>query len=413
MYHPLTIRARLAQAERAYKREFIEHSVADVKAWTARLSTVYNSDGKPVRGVSAEESAFIENEQIVTKFNYPYWASRYCVVNKQGDRDATDIMSPMFPLLETQEFILDKIAEAERKQFTQSDARGIRINILKAARQIGASTLSESIAAHRITTQNGIFGLIASDVPETSAYLFDMLERMIQNLPWWLRPAITEHVKNTEIVTDGGSNIWVGSGKSTRGTTGARGQLGRGKALSVIHLSELAQWETADQLEGSLFPTIPPHPRVIVLFETTAKGQGNWWQKHWSKSRKGLNDFIPVFIPWYIEKKRYSRVPPDGWEPLPTSISHARRCEETSIQWVGHRISLTRDQLYWYETKRAEFEADGNMRTFLEDYGAIDDIECFQAAGRSVFGPELLQKVRDFQRPLIGAAEIMPKRELQ
>ena len=408
MFHSTVIAAAIRKMEGHYGKPLIEHSVKEVQEWRARLDPIADDDGNPTRNLSPEESAFVENELKLTKVSYPYWAQRYCIISKEGAG-----IGPMYPLLESQEFVLKRLADLELKIYQGEREHGLLANVLKAARQVGVSTLAESIAAHRITSQENIFGLIAADVPEQSAYLFGMMERIIDGLPWWLRPVITDRVKNTEIKTDGGSNIWVGAGKSTRGASGARGQLGRGRALSVVHLSELSTWEAGYQIDGALIPTLPKSPRTIALFESTAKGRGNWWHKHWVASRSGVaHHFVPIFIPWYVEKRKYSLKYPADWVPSESTVAHARRCEETAQEWTGHGVKLTKAQLYWYEITRASYEAKGDLKTFIEEFGAVDDEECFQHSGYSIFSVELQQAIRDMASAPIALVDVKPAREL-
>lgn len=408
MYHPTVIAANWEKLQEEYPDTPLrENDISYCSDMTDRLSNAVDSKGRLVRQVLEEEQRFIINELLVTKINFPYWAQRYAFINVEGRG-----VERMYPLLDSQRFILSRIAELELQTFRGEREDGALLNILKAARQVGVSTLAQVISAHRITTQNNIFGLVASDVPESSAYLFDMLERIEEHLPWWLKPQKLNHVKNTEMLFEGGSHIWVGAGKSTRGTTGQRGQLGRGKALSVVHLSELSTWETPEQIDDALLPTIARSPRVLALFESTAKGRNNWWHKHWKFTREYNSRFLNVFIPWFAEPK-YSLDPPEGWEPKATTLEHAKRCEEVSPRWMGRKIVPTREQLYWYESTRAYYEGKDQLKQFLEEYGAVDDDECFQASGTSIFGAQVLDKIQMGARPLMGVVAVAPMKELR
>lgn len=401
MYSREVTAARAAAFESHYKTELREFSVAEVADFRDRLADAVDRKGNPARDLTPEEVHFVNNELLLTKLSFQYWAERYCAINLQG----SDV-GPMYPLWESQRLILEKIAALERRSFFDGHPDGILVNILK-ARQLGASTLSQAMGAHRVTTQSHVFGLVAADVPEQSAFTFDMLERVVEGLPWYLCPRVTEHVKNTEIVFDTGAHVWVGSGKSTRGTEGKRGQLGRGKTLSWAHLTELSTWEDADQIDDALMPTIHIQPRVIVVFESTAKGRHNWWHEHWNASKRGVGRFTPIFIPWYAENSRYWLPAPAGWFPKPETLKHAARCEETGPRWIGKKVRLTRNQLYWYETTREAFESKvpSMLHKFLEEYCA-DDEEAFQFSGYGVFSLDTIERIRARSRPIAGVLQI-------
>lgn len=342
---------------------------------------------------------------LLGKVDWAYWAERYAQINVEGQG-----MARPYPLFDSQKLILNELALLELQIHEGTREDGILVNLLK-ARQLGASTEWEMLQAHRMATQNNIFGLVASDEPGTSAYLFDMFERIIENLPWYMRPGVKEHVKNTEMLFDGGSHIWMGSGKSTRGTEGMRGQLGRGKTLSVVHLSELSTWEATDQIDGALLPTMPPSARTLAGFESTAKGRNNWWHKHWKLSKAG-GRFHCIFIPWFAEPKKYRKTPPDGWEPAGITLAHAARCEAAGPRWLHRPVKLSKDQLFWYQETRKYYEERERLSLFLEEYAADDD-EAFQFSGQGVFPSAIMQRHEEIARGLAGAYEIGPMREIQ
>ena len=399
MFHPDVIADRVSKIERHFNQELTEIPVSDIPEWKLRLSDAVDRKGQPLRDLTREEVDFVHNELWMSKASFPYWAERYCAINLRG----ADV-GPMYPLWESQRLILEKIAEIERRSVFDGHPDGILVNILK-ARQLGASTLSQAMGAHRVTTQSNVFGLVAADVPEQSAFTFDMLERVVDHLPWYLSPKVTEHVKNTEIVFDTGCHVWVGAGKSTRGTEGKRGQLARGKTLSFVHLTELSTWEDAAQIDDALMPAVHIQPRNLAIFESTAKGRHNWWHEHWLASKDGVGRHHPVFIPWYAEKNRYWLPAPVDWEPNLTTRKHARVCHETGRRWVGHDPALTRNQLYWYETTREAFERKGKLYLFLEEYCA-DDQEAFQFSGTGVFGLPVIERIRLSARPLVGVLQV-------
>lgn len=404
MYHPQVISAARARLEEAYGVSLQEHSPEECKAWCDRLSSAWDEEkSTQIRTLTPEENIFVQNELLLTKIDFRYWAQRYAmIVTKSGG------LHPMFPLLDSQEFVYQKMAELEATSEDRHD--GILVNVLKAARQVGVSTLSEALIAHRLSTQNYIFALIAAGVPEDSGHLFSIMERMLENLPWWLRPQETDHVKNTEIVFDGGARVWTGAGKSMKGSYGQRGQIARGRTPHMVHLTELSTWESPDQIDDSLMPAVPEQPRTLALFESTAKGRGNWWHRHWQKSKAGLGRFTCVYIPWYVEKS-YTRPAPSSWIPNENTHIHAKKIEETSEMWAGKQIIPTRDQLYWYETKRMEYEIDDKLAAFLEEFGSIDDDECFQNSGRGVVPSKVLEILKNTARPIGGTFELIAPQE--
>ena len=74
-------------------------------------------------------------------------------------------------------------------------------------------------------------------------------------------------------------------------------------------------------------------------------------------------------------------------------------------------VTLSREQLYWYEhSKLAALEKD-ELAKFLEEYPADDD-EAFQYSGKSVFSLDVRERVRRQMKPISQLIEIKPAKEL-
>lgn len=407
-----TVEAHLTKALPQGLREF---TPPEVQEYRFRMRDLFDKKGVRTRSLLPDEQRFILNEQILSKIDYRYFAERYSTCNLSGQT-----LGPLFPLWESQELILQKLGEIEWERYQSNYPDGVIANVLK-ARQLGASSLIESIVAHRIVTHSHTVGLIASDVPDNSNYLYDMFERVIDNLPWYMLPSTTERVKNDEMVFGTGSRLMMGASKSTRGADksesgqgGKKGQIGRGKTPSIVHLSELATWTNPSQIDTSLEPGIPYSPMTFWVKESTAQGRGphNWWYMDWQNAKSGKSRSAAIFIPWYIERSKYRLPYPTGWVPSGETLAHARRIEENSPRWTGGKVyRCSKEQLYWYERKRAEQTAKDQLEEFLQEYPA-DDEEAFQMSGKSVFGILIRERVKMQARPLSGLVEIKSNQEL-
>lgn len=419
MYHAQIVAAAREKLEGLLAKDLphglVEYSTGEVATFREGFRGLFDKHGAPTRELFPEEIAFIQNERLLTPIDYRYWAERYSTINLAGQT-----LGPLYPLWESQELILDEIAGIELADSQARLPAGIAADILK-GRQMGISTLVESLATHRVTTHGQVNALLASDVPDNSNFLYDMFERNVDHLPFYMKPSITERVKNDEMVFGTGSRLMMGASKSTRGadrsedgTTGKKGQLGRGKTLAVIHLSELATWVNPNQIDTALEPGIPRSTFTLWLKESTAQGRGsrNWWYMDWQLAKSHKSRSHAIFIGWYAEKTKNRLPAPLDWVPKEETIKHAARIEETSPRWMrGHAYICSKDQLYWYETVRAEKTAKGGLEEFLQEYPA-DDEEAFQMSGKSVFPAMIRERVKGQMRPLCGMVEIKPNREL-
>lgn len=414
MIHPTVINARREQINAALQEALPpgglrEYPVEIVREFVdQRLPTAFDpKTKKQIRAFSDEETRFIRNEQIMGKINFPYWGERYWQINFQGQA-----IAPLYPLWESQTLILDQIGTIERDRFVSGHPDGVLYLVLK-ARQLGASTLSEAIVGHRSTCYAHMFGLIASDEQDASSFLFDMYERGVERLPWFMKPTITEHVKNDEMVFQTGSHVFVGWSRAQRKSseTGKRGQIGRGKTLALGHLSELATWEQPEQIDSALMPAVPMTPLTFWALESTAQGRQNWWHKNWLEAKAGRARYAAIFVPWYAERSKYWLPAPGEWIPSASTLAHARRAAEHGPRWMKRAVHLTREQLFWYEFNREKHTRDGTLSKFLEEYPA-DDIEAFQHSGKSIFSILVQERVREAAKPIQAIVEVESYREL-
>jgi hypothetical protein len=419
VYHPDLIAAREAAVTRAFRAVFDgpipDYSVADAAALTASAMAAVAEDGTVRRPLTEEEQRFVSAAKLRVIYNFPWFAERFCWIDQEGHG-----LRRLSPLWESQSLVLDQLARLEKQHADEGNPDGLLLNILK-ARQLGVSTLSEALVAHRICTRAHIRALSGADVEEQAGYLFRMVVRIYDQLPWFLRPGRVYFNKNRELSLANQSFLKTAWGKSTRGALqaisgqeGAKGSIGRGQTYSVVHISELPTWENPEQLDTALLPAIPYAPDTLVLYEATAEFAGDWWHQHWLTSGAGEGRFTNVFIPWCAEPSKYALPAPEVWTPSASTLAHADKCERDSPKWFGGQTRrLTREQLYWYETTRRFYESKGQLYKFLKEYPA-DDQECFQYAGRSVFTFEQLDAIEraGSQRKLLDVWAVEPAIEI-
>lgn len=418
MYAPPVIAARQRRLEQQAGTllptgRLIRTPVTACHARVRDLSAIWDPDkGLQTRPFSQEEEAFVTSESMLVKIDYRYAAERYIFINYEGQA-----LKPMFPLWESQELILGEIARVELEHWKTGHPDGILGNVLK-GRQLGASTLCQSLLAHRVLTHGHVRTLIASDVPQNSGSegLFGMLELVVEHWPWWLKPKEKFHTKNHHLMWANGSRVIVESGKSMKGglqEEGAeKGQIGRSKTYSAFHLSEITSWERPEQINSSLLPAVPITPRTLGMRESTAMGRNNYWHEEWKLAAAGEDPrFFNVFVPWYAEKSKYWLPTPEGWIPSDDTLAFARRATEYGPRYMHRPVQLTKEQLFWYELNKRAATKREELYKFLSEYPSEPE-EAFQNSGRSIFSLETQARVANQARPLADLWAVAPRAEL-
>lgn len=415
MYHPALIAEQeaklLAQPgiKKIFPKGFPEYSIDDCRALTAQIASA-EQDGQFRRRLTDEEDRFITMAKMKAIYDCPWYLQVFVWIDEEGHG-----IRPLYPLWESQRFVLDRLAslEYEHKQTDYPD--GLLVNILK-ARQLGISTLAEALVSHRIFTQPYIRAIAGSDVERQAVYLFSMVERIYSQLPFFLKPARSvPYAVGKELTLGNHSSLKAAWGKTTRGalqdTGGKKGNIERGRTNSVVHISELATWDNPEQLDSSLLPGIPTSRQSLVLFESTAELAGDWWHRHWLTAGEGQGRFRNLFIPWCVEPQKYSLPAPEFWEPNEDTQKVANTIERDIEQWVGEKIVLIRDQLYWYETTRAYYTKKNQLHQFFKEFPSNPE-ECFQYAGRSVFSHDALEEIDHAAKPILDVWACEPSREI-
>lgn len=419
MFHKTIIDRRLNKLGDGIRKNidpafnFRDIPIPEVNHYIQELAPLFKSSEENLtRSLTDEETAFIRHEINRSKADFLYWAERYAMIKSKN--------MDLIPLTPTavQSLLLEKIAKAEFDTIINNTGDGILFMVLK-ARQLGVSTISDVIIAHRSFFYSNTTALIAADVEERTQNLYEIVGRVLDNLPWWMKPSSIDpkrdyRAKNKMIAfADQDSVIRFSASKNMQGGDSGqdKGSLGTGQTLPLNHLSELALWENPWQIDDALMPSIPMSPRAFAIFESTAKGRGNWWHEKWEAALRGLGRRKPIFIPWYTDPLTYKLPAPIDWAPSSRAIQHAEKVKETSAKWIGKTALLTRDQLYWWERTRAEYVDGHILHKFLAEYAA-DDQEAFQASSMGVFPAELIDDLyqKAIRKPIL--IEIKPRMEI-
>lgn len=373
MYSSKIIAAKALKLESQLPIKLREYSLGEVDEWVNRLRLLIHPDSteknpKLVRSLNAEEQAFVSNEVLMCKISYPYWATHYAWI--KGDKGGLHRIK----FWESQDMLLSAIAALEEAN------KPILIINLK-ARQIGASTISETILTHKVINNYGMTSLVASDEPSKSEFLFNMMERVYDNLPFYLKPNRKYQVKGQQLVFDKlDSHIFVDSGNKRSGG------VGQGMTVHCGHLSELATWNNPEMITEDLMPAVlsGASPNTFFILESTAKGKSGKWYEWWKAAkRKKFHGLVPVFIPWWAIKEKHATSPDFGWEPSLRVMKLAMQLKSTK------GVDLTRKQMFFWDTTYESYKEEDRLDAFFAEY-ASDDQEAFQLSGKTVFSTEKL-----------------------
>jgi len=266
------------------------------------------------------------------------------------------------------------VNEAIEKQLRETGK--VRAIILK-ARQMGLSTFTTSRVFWKAYLNPYHKSVVMAHDAATSDTLFTMSRNIIDNMSETFRPVFKKS-NAKEIMfehNDSGYRLF---------TAGAP-EAGRGQTPTICHLSEVAFWNHDTKILSGLFQGISEADGTEVILESTANGLGNEFHRLWKGAVAGENDYIPIFVPWFLMKE-YARKAPDVFDLTPE--------EEILVT----RFKLNNNQLYWRRLKIAE----GTEDKFRQEYPSTPE-EAFLVSGSNVFNIEKLSSL--VPKPILATKE--------
>jgi hypothetical protein len=287
-----------------------------------------------------------------------------------------------------QQVLMDSIT----KQYAETGM--VRIIILK-GRQQGMSTMVGGYLYSQVSQKTAKKAIVVTHKSDSTTTLFNMTKRYHENIPEILKPN-TSYSSRKELVFDKLDSSFMVA------TAGGDG-IARGETITHAHLSELAFWKESiarENLNG-LLQSIPETPDTAVFIESTASGVTGPFYEMWQGAEKGINGYLAVFVPWFIQKEYRTKCPPN-FEKTPEEIM------------VAEKFGLDDEQVYW---RRLKVNQNG-LDMFKQEYPCEPD-EAFLTTGRPVFDVEsLTNRIRKMEGPIrrmaltLGEWEVHPQGEL-
>lgn len=310
-----------------------------------------------------------------------------------------------FHLNHAQKIVMEKIEECEREGILK------RFIVLK-ARQMGLSTLFEGLIFQ--DTANNPFknSIIVAHEEPASVNLFNMSKLFYEKLPDVIRPMkkysngkILSFENPTNDENEKEKNPGLMS-KITIATAGA-GEVGRSGTIHNVHASEVAFFPDPKTTMLGLLQSVPDEMNTLVVLESTANGVGGYFHEMWQKAVKGENDFIPIFLPWFIDPgyTRNFRTEAEKQqfiEEVNSVVKDSNGKEVRTYEYeLMHKFNLTYEQLYWRK-HTIENKCQGDEMLFMQEYPATPE-EAFISSGRPKFNIQSLKKYQTITKePIRG-----------
>lgn len=289
--------------------------------------------------------------------NFKYYSSKCLKIRTKEGEIRPLVFNPAQELLN------------EAIELQEASTGKVRVIILK-ARQQGLSTAVGAYLYSKVSQREAAKAMVVAHKADSTQALFDMTKRYHENAPEAVKPH-TKYSSRRELTFDILDSSYMVA------TAGGDG-IARGETITHLHASELAFWPASSAKENwnGLTQAVPNSRGTAIFIESTANGVSGLFYDLWRGAVKGENDYIPVFIPWFLDPG-YSQEPPQSFTRTPD--------EED----LAEKYDLTDGQLYWRRKKIAE----NGLDLFRQEYPAEPE-EAFLTTGRPVFNPEIILEMR-------------------
>lgn len=292
----------------------------------------------------------------------------------------------------------------------------MRIILLK-ARQWGGSTLVQVYMFYLQTVHlKGLNSLVVAQVRTQSLKVQSMFKTLMEHYPLERLHDIGEQYDANEEKThylSGDSSVVVCDARGFQISVGTaeKPESIRGDSIALVHCSEVGLWrategKTPEDMVQSATSGVLLRPYTLIVYESTAKGTGNFFHREWVSAKKGESQFLPVFVAWF-EIELYRLAVPDDYEYggmrgigalAQWLIDHRDQQEAPNDReepgkyywwlWTKKKVSL--ENIWWYMQERRKYRSHGAMAS---EYPS-DDVEAFVHSGTMVFDKYLVDKLR-------------------
>lgn len=338
--------------------------------------------------------------RVRIRYDFCFWAAMFVYIKNKGGGD--DVL---FKLTRPQRRFVARLEELRLA------GKPIRIILLK-ARQWGGSTVSQLYMAWLMLVHKvGLNSLIIAHQGTATDEIKDMFDRMIKRYPVGLLYELGASYDNNEpkMVAVGKSGaifrVPQRNCKVKLGTA-ERPDSCRGGDYNLVHCSEVGIWKKTDgkspeDIVRSACSGILLEPYTMIVYESTANGTGNFFQREYDAAKRGQSQFEAMFVSWFdIEK--YS-MPIDDlvafaihlYENRNNENENSTREESGRYLWWLWNMGATLEGINWYIKERAKYNDHGQMAS---EYPS-DDIEAFVHSGARVFDKYKVEALRPACRP--------------
>lgn len=406
--------------------------------------------------------------RIRYRYDFPFWAWLQVPIHPKGSGE--DIP---FRLNRAQRRLIEQLERMRKK------GKPIRLVLLKARQWGGSTAVQIYMAWLQLIVLKGANSIIVGHVKDAATEVKDMLTKLLDAYDTSLvcdpySPFFTDEQQKLEKQglyhgSSSSANIFYVRSRNSKFKIGTaeKPNSARGGDSTLAHCTEVGLWvategKTPEDIVTSVTGGISYKPNTMIVYESTAKGTGNFFHRMYTTAKQAeidhtFNQFERIFVNWYeigwknmlpfrddseylkqtalnkisrqvgfqvSEEYAQNNVPwfdfylPDYiMEDAPAIEDFARELIENRLQieavdatrepgaylWRLWENGATLQGIYWYVCERTKYHDHADMASETPS----DDIEAFQYAGQKVFSEYDIEKFRPACKPPAYTGDIV------
>ncbi len=329
-------------------------------------------------------------------YDFAFWAATMAFIHRKGGGE--DVF-----------FVLNRpqrrlIAYFEKKRI---GGKPIRLVLLKARQWGGSTAVQMYMAWLQLVVKKGLNSIIVGHEQLSSDNVLDMFDNLVSNYP-------LRYLYDTGEVYKSSEKKWTNVGKNghihrvpqrkckiTTGTAERPKSVGRSGDYNLCHLTEVGLWKktegkTPEDIVDAATSGILLRPYTMIVYESTAQGTGNFFQREYDAAKAHRSQFDALFIAWF-DIDQYSMDIDHiehfaAWllENKDNEFEPDERHESGKYLWWLWELGATLEAINWYTMERMKYTDHGHMAS---EYPS-DDIEAFVHSGARVFDKYNVEKLR-------------------
>jgi hypothetical protein len=274
-----------------------------------------------------------------------------------------------------------------RKQLAKQEGKRPIFLVLKFRRR-GMTTWEQAESYHMVATRGYHEAVTLAQDKDSTEKIFRMCNTFYDNHrlpedfckrrkvkdPFMIRPKRKYSSKREISFSDSHSVFYIGTAGSS--------SFGRGQTLNRVHGSEVSRWRgDRESINDMVVGLLEACSHGEVVFETTAKGMGNWFHWIWKGAKNGKNDWIPLFYPWTEDTT-------DCWRP----VKKNEELKYTTLEEeLAKKYHLKPEQINFRRHKIKEI----GEKMFPQEY-PLNDVEAFVVTGICYFDSEKVSSLAKY-----------------